>query len=143
MGVPAIANTDEENVEIIQQFMNGSCVLVYGSPECLLSTETVFLTVKASKKMLIGVGISQHCFCRRTVDRKDISTFSISVNTSNIFHPYESNTLSFLFSITRLNGRIRHSLFDLLKRKAKANTIYTRPYLFSGSLENLTHLLTL
>ena len=31
-----------------------------------------------------------------------------------------------------INGRIRHSLFDLLKCKANVNTIYTRPYLFSA-----------
>ena len=36
MGVPATAITDEEDVEIIQQVMNGNYVLVYGSPECLL-----------------------------------------------------------------------------------------------------------
>ena len=36
MGVPAIAITDEEDVKIIQQVMNGNYVLVYGSPECLL-----------------------------------------------------------------------------------------------------------
>ena len=50
IGVPAIANTDEEDVEIIQQFMNGKCVFVNGSPECLLSTESVFLIVKTSRR---------------------------------------------------------------------------------------------
>ena len=40
LGVPAIAITDEEDVEIIQQVTNGNCVLVYGSPECLFSTES-------------------------------------------------------------------------------------------------------
>ena len=50
MGVPAITNTDEEDVEIIQQFMNSNCVLVYGSPECLLLAEFVFLIVKASRR---------------------------------------------------------------------------------------------
>ncbi|XP_068691120.1 ATP-dependent DNA helicase RecQ-like [Montipora foliosa] len=40
MGVRAIAITDEEDVEVIQQVMNGNYVLVYGSPECLLSTES-------------------------------------------------------------------------------------------------------
>ena len=54
MRVPAIANTDEEDVEIIQQFMNGNCVLVYGSSEYLLSTESVFLTVKASRRCRSG-----------------------------------------------------------------------------------------
>ena len=36
---------------------------------------------------------------------KDISKLSISVNTSNIFHPSESNTLSFLFSLTRQHNK--------------------------------------
>ena len=51
MGVPAITITDEEDVEIIQQVMNGNYVLVYCSPECLLSTETWRrLIVKALRK---------------------------------------------------------------------------------------------
>ena len=36
-----------------------------------------------------------------SVDRKDISKLSISVATSNSFHPFGSNTLTFLFSMTR------------------------------------------
>ena len=36
-----------------------------------------------------------------SVDCKDISKLSISERTSNCFHPFESNTLSFLFSMTR------------------------------------------
>ena len=39
MGMPAIAITDKEDVEIIQHVMNGNYVLVYCSPECLVSTE--------------------------------------------------------------------------------------------------------
>ena len=53
MGVPAIAITDKEDVEIIQQVMNGNYVLVYGSPECLLSTESwrsIFSIVKVSRR---------------------------------------------------------------------------------------------
>ena len=101
MGVPAIANTGEEDVEIIQQFMNGNCVLVYGSPACLQGACQSF------KEMLIGVAISQHSFCRRICFRSIAkifrTTLSISVNTTNCFHRYESNTLSFLFSFTRLH----------------------------------------
>ena len=60
MGVPAIAITDEEDVEIIQQVMNGNCVLVYGSPECLLSTESwrSIFDCQSVKEMLIGVAMS-------------------------------------------------------------------------------------
>lgn len=60
MGVPAIAITDEEDVEIIQQFMNGNCVLVYGSPECLLSTESwrSIFDCQSFKEMLIRVSIA-------------------------------------------------------------------------------------
>ena len=78
MVVPAIANTDEEDVEIIQQFMpNGNCVLVYGSPECLLSTESwrSIFDCQSFKEMLIGVAISQHSFCRRTSFRSIAKIF--------------------------------------------------------------------
>ena len=50
-----------------------------------------------------------------SVDRKDISKLSISVNTSNCFHPFESNSLSFLFWMARRHNL--HSLFNLLKQK--------------------------
>ena len=61
MGVPAIAITDEEDVEIIQQVMNGNYVLVYGSPECLLSTESwrSIFDCESFKEMLIGVAIDE------------------------------------------------------------------------------------
>jgi len=36
-----------------------------------------------------------------SVDRKDISKLSISETTSNCFHRFESNTVSFIFSMTR------------------------------------------
>ena len=64
MGVPAITITDEENLELIQQVLNGNCVLVYGSPECLLSTESwrSIFDCESFKKMLIGVAIDvAHC----------------------------------------------------------------------------------
>ena len=108
MGVPAIANTGEEDVEIIQQFMNGNCVLVYGSPECLLSTES-WRSIFEFSKLRGDVDRSRYFATQFlqtylfSIDRKDISTLSISVNTTNCFHPYESNTLSFLFSFTRLH----------------------------------------
>ena len=64
MGMLAIAITDEEDVEIIQQLMNGNHVLVYGSPECLLSSEpwrSIF-DCQSFKEMLIGVAIDEaHC----------------------------------------------------------------------------------
>ena len=64
MGVPAIAITDEEDVKIIQQVMNGNYVLVNGSPECLLSTESwrSIFDCQSFKEMLIGVAIDEaHC----------------------------------------------------------------------------------
>ena len=35
--IPAIAITDVEDPEIIQQVLNGNFLVVFGSPECLLS----------------------------------------------------------------------------------------------------------
>ena len=40
IGVPAIAIGDIDDPNIIQQVMNGNYVVVYGFPECLLSTPT-------------------------------------------------------------------------------------------------------
>ena len=103
MGVPAIAITDEEDVKIIQQVINGNYVLVYCSPECLLSTESrrSIFDCQSFKEMLIGVATQSLQTYLFSIDRKDISKLSLSVNTSNCFHPYEGNTLSFLFSMTR------------------------------------------
>ena len=64
MGVPAITITDKDYVEIIQQVMNSNYVLVYGSPECLLSTESwrSIFHCQSFKEMLIGVAIDEaHC----------------------------------------------------------------------------------
>ena len=64
MGVPVIVITDEEDVEIIQQVMNGNYVLVYGSPECLLLTESwrSIFDCQSFKEMLIRVAIDEfHC----------------------------------------------------------------------------------
>lgn len=64
LGIPAIAITDEEDPELLQQVMNGNYVLVYGSPECLLSTETwrSIFECQIFKEMLIGVAIDEaHC----------------------------------------------------------------------------------
>ena len=38
--VPAIAITDEEDPDFVQQVINGNYIVVYCSPECLLSTAT-------------------------------------------------------------------------------------------------------
>ena len=56
MGVPAMAIADEEDVEIIQQVMNGNYALVYGSPECLLSTESWrnIFDCQSFKEMVFG-----------------------------------------------------------------------------------------
>ena len=39
LSIPAIAITDEEDPETIQQVLNGIYLVVFGSPECLLSTD--------------------------------------------------------------------------------------------------------
>ena len=52
MGVLAIAITDEEDVEIIQQVMNGNCVFA-------LDWRSIF-DCQSFKEMLIGVAISPH-----------------------------------------------------------------------------------
>ena len=51
-----MAITDEEDVEIIQQVMNGNYALVYGSPECLLSTESwrSIFDCQSFKEMVFG-----------------------------------------------------------------------------------------
>ena len=63
IGIPAIAIADEED-ELMQQVLNGNFVLVYGSPECLLSTESCrsIFGCESFKKILIGVAIDEaHC----------------------------------------------------------------------------------
>ena len=62
--IPAIAITDVEDPEIIQQVLNGNFLVVFGSPECLLSTALwrgIFKSENFSE-MLIGVAIDEaHC----------------------------------------------------------------------------------
>ena len=62
--IPAIAITDVEDPEIIQQVLNGNFLVVFGSPECLLSTALwrgIFKSESFSE-MLIGVAIDEaHC----------------------------------------------------------------------------------
>ena len=38
LGIPAIAITNDEDADIIQQVLNGDYIVVFGSPEWLLST---------------------------------------------------------------------------------------------------------
>ena len=63
-GIPAIAITDEEDPEIIQQVLNGNYVVVFGSPECMLSTPTWrgIFECESFKEMLIGVAIDEAHF---------------------------------------------------------------------------------
>ena len=62
--IPAIAITDVEDPEIIQQVLNGNFLVVFGSPECLLSTALwrgIFKSESFSE-ILIGVAIDEaHC----------------------------------------------------------------------------------
>ena len=63
-GVPAIAITDEGDPDIVQQVINGNYIVVYGSPECLLSTATwrSIFSCNTFVEMLIGVAIDEaHC----------------------------------------------------------------------------------
>ena len=61
IGIPAIAITDEEDEEFTQQVLNGNFVLVYGFPECLLSTESwrSIFDCESFKKMLIEVALDE------------------------------------------------------------------------------------
>lgn len=64
MGIPAIAITNVEDPETIQQVLNGNFIVVFGSPECLLSTHTWRRIFKCQgfTEMLIGVAIDEtHC----------------------------------------------------------------------------------
>ena len=63
--IPAIAITDVENLEIIQQVLNGNFLVVFGGlPKCLLLTAPwrgIFKSESFSE-MLIGVAIDEaHC----------------------------------------------------------------------------------
>ena len=63
-GVPAIAITDEEDPEIVQQVINGNYIAVYALPESLLCTVTWGSIFSCSTfiEMLIGVAINEaHC----------------------------------------------------------------------------------
>ena len=61
IGIPAIAITDEEDEEFTKQVLNGNFVLVYGFPECLLSTESwrSIFDCESFKKMLIEVALDE------------------------------------------------------------------------------------
>ena len=64
LGVPAVSITDEMDPEIIQQVLNGNYIVVFGSPECLLSTETWrgMFSCKEFVEMLVCVAIDEaHC----------------------------------------------------------------------------------
>lgn len=64
IGIPSIAIGDEEDPDIIQQVLNGYYVVVFGSPECFLSTTTWrgIFSAPTFREMLIGVVIDEaHC----------------------------------------------------------------------------------
>ena len=64
VGIPAIAITDEEDPETVQQVINGVYNVIYGSPECLLSVPIWrgLFQCESFKKMLIAVAIDEaHC----------------------------------------------------------------------------------
>jgi hypothetical protein len=60
--IPAIAITNDDDPEIMQQVLNGYYIVVFGSPECLLSTSTWRgLFMSELKEMIIGVAIDEVC----------------------------------------------------------------------------------
>ena len=64
LGIPAIAITDVEDPETIQQVLNGIYLVVLSSPKCLLSSDVWRGIFKCQNftKMLIGVAIDEaHC----------------------------------------------------------------------------------
>lgn len=70
--IPAIAITDVENLEIIQQVLNGNFLVVFGGlPKCLLLTAPwrgIFKSESFSE-MLIGVAIDEaHCITQWLVN---------------------------------------------------------------------------
>ena len=94
-----------------------------------LNLGEVFLIVKASRRCW-----SESLF-RNTVSA-DVLVFDRSQRYFHTFSLWEYDELfsPFVYAAAQImiNGRIGHSLFDLLKCKAKVNTMYTRPYLFSA-----------
>ena len=80
IGVPAIAITDEEDPDIVQKVINGNYIVVYGSPECLLSTATwrSIFSSKSFTEMLIGVAIDEaHCITQWYVSLRFFFSFNI------------------------------------------------------------------
>jgi len=64
VGIPAIAVGDEEDPDIVQQIANGTYIVVFGSPECFLSTTTwrSLFSTPSFREMLIGVVVDEaHC----------------------------------------------------------------------------------
>ncbi len=83
--IPAIAITNEEDPEIIQQVLNGTYIIVFGSPECLLSTITwrgVF-ECESFREKLVGVAIDEaHCITQWYVSYiLFINVYSYSIET--------------------------------------------------------------
>ena len=73
IGIPAIVIEGDDDPKIIQQIKNGYYIIVYWSPECMLSIETWRALFDATfREMLIGVAIDKahsitqwlvQCFC--------------------------------------------------------------------------------
>ena len=64
LGIPAVAISNDTDAEIIQQVINGTFSIVFGSPECFLSTATWrgVLENPSFKEILVGFAIDEaHC----------------------------------------------------------------------------------
>ena len=62
IGIPAVSLTGKEDHETIQQVMNGSYLLVYCSPECLLTTMRGIFADSEFQTKLIAVAVDEaHC----------------------------------------------------------------------------------
>ena len=62
--IPAIAITDDDDPETIQQVLNATYTIVFGSPECLVSTgvwQGIF-QYESFREKLVGVATNEaHC----------------------------------------------------------------------------------
>jgi superfamily II DNA helicase RecQ len=79
--IPAIAITNDNDPEIIQQVLNGYYIVVFGSPECLLSASTwrgLFMS-ELIKEMIIGVAIDEaHCITQWYVNELSFNIMLIN-----------------------------------------------------------------
>ena len=87
VGIPAIAIGNEDDPEIIQQVIEGYYILVYCSPEAVLSIATWrgILSSPTFKEKLIGVAIDEaHCITQWFVSYYLLLWFCFFLNVNMI-----------------------------------------------------------